>query len=212
MTWGYEHQPQPRQLSHTWTSFLVWFWSAPTDHPHPGSLCPNSPPVHIVYDPGQHLFHSIFYISTHFPSYFFCIQSHFPHLLKFRDSAVSALNQVGGLLTDVARHLAPVALNEGLGLIPLHRLQDSSQHEHAALQTVICTLNKNTYPVRKRITCWGISDGFLCYLRNFLWSQSSWSISVQVVPVRCSIALPLLWIIWTPDHTLIIFEGKKTFH
>lgn len=110
------------------------------------------------------------------------------HLLKFGDSAVSALNQVGGLLTDVARHLAPVALNEGLGLVPLHRLKDASQHEHAALQAVFCTL------------------------RDFLGSQSSRSISVQVVPVRRSVDLPLLCIIWTPDRTLITFVGKKTPH
>lgn len=48
MTGWYEHQPQPRQRSRTWISFLVWFWSAPTDRPHPGSLCPNSPPVYGV--------------------------------------------------------------------------------------------------------------------------------------------------------------------
>lgn len=64
------------------------------------------------------------------------------HLLKFGDSAVSALNQVGGLLTDVPRHLSPVALDEGLGLIPLHGLQDARQHEHTALQTVVCTLRR----------------------------------------------------------------------
>lgn len=63
------------------------------------------------------------------------------YLLQFGDSAVSTLNQVGGPLTDVARHLAPVALDEGLGLFPLHRLQDARQHEHAALQTVLCSLN-----------------------------------------------------------------------
>ena len=37
-------QPQLLQQSHTWTSFLVWFLSAPTDRPHPGSWCLNSQP------------------------------------------------------------------------------------------------------------------------------------------------------------------------
>lgn len=78
---------------------------------------------------------------------------HVLHLLELRGSAVSALDHVGGLLADVARHLASVTLNESFGIFSLHRLEDARQHKHAALQTVFCPLENTpdtTQAVKQR--------------------------------------------------------------
>lgn len=79
------------------------------------------------------------------------------HLLELWGATVSTLHQVGGLLADAACHLTPIAFNEGLGIISLHGLQDTRQHEHAALQTVVCTLDEaKTQSIMKSKPIWGL--------------------------------------------------------
>lgn len=73
------------------------------------------------------------------------------HLLQLGHSTVSALNQVGGLLADVARHFAPVALDQSFGVVSLHGLEDSRQYEHTTLQTVLCSLEGTETHVRVHV-------------------------------------------------------------
>lgn len=64
------------------------------------------------------------------------------YLLELGDAAVPTLHQVGGLLADVARHFAAVALDEGFGLVSFHGLQNARQYKRATLQTVLGTLEE----------------------------------------------------------------------
>lgn len=69
-------------------------------------------------------------------------------LLQFGHAAVPALHQVRGLLADVAGNFASMAFDEGLGVVPLHGLQDPRHHKDAALQAVLGALQTPRQPSR----------------------------------------------------------------
>lgn len=51
----------------------------------------------------------------------------------------------------------------------------------------------------------------MCYLRDFLGAQSSWSISVEVVPESCRVDLLLLCVVRTRTRALIRQKNREDF-